>query len=153
MSILNLSVILHTLNLSGHIIRTVSFTDILSYSFIRLIRNTCGIGSQISYETNSAVSFNIHTFIQLLSDAHCFLCWKIQKFWCFLLQCTRCKRQRRFLRSLSVFNIVNFVWLTFKFRKNMFQLLLRPNIYLFLFFSIELCCQRLFFSFDIQKHF
>ena len=105
MGILDLSAVLLCIFTLGQVILAVVFSDEITCHLLCLLSHTGGIGTQVGNQSNSTLSFDIYSFIQLLGEAHGLLGRKVQRLGRLLLQGTRCKRKRRFLRALPVSDI------------------------------------------------
>ncbi len=105
MRILNLLSILFLLLCLSHISLSVGFLDKLPRRLICLIRNTGGIRSQISDNTDRAIALNINSFIKLLCKPHRLLCGKVKDLRRLLLQRAGGKRKRCLLHPLSCLDL------------------------------------------------
>ena len=129
-----------------HIGFSVMFADKASCHCICFFRDTGGIGTQVGNQSNSTLSFDIYSFIQLLSQTHCLLGRKVQCLGSFLLQSAGSKWKRSFFTSLSLFYFTDLIRYTFQFFHDAICFFSGGNRHLLFFFSVELCNQRFLFS-------
>ena len=122
------------------------FADKASCHCICFFRDTGGIGTQVGNQSNSTLSFDIYSFIQLLSQTHCLLGRKVQCLGSFLLQSAGSKWKRSFFTSLSLFYFTDLIRYTFQFFHDAICFFSGGNRHLLFFFSVELCNQRFLFS-------
>ena len=105
MGILDLSAVLLCIFTLGQVILAVVFSDEITCHLLCFLSHTGGIGTQVGDETDGAMALYINALVELLGEAHGLLGRKVQRLGRFLLQGTRCKRKRRFLRALPVSDI------------------------------------------------
>ena len=91
------------------ILLPVLFRDISPGCRLCLLRYSGGVGTQIGNDTRGTVSFDLHTLIELLRQAHRLLGGKIQYLASLLLERRSRKGQRRFLNPFPGLNRAYFV--------------------------------------------
>ena len=101
MGILDLFVRFPLLLYRHRVFLTVLFRDIGTGGRLRLVGYSRGIGTQISDDTRGVVSFDLHTLIELLRQAHRLLGREIQHLARLLLQRGGREGKRRFLDPLA----------------------------------------------------
>ena len=114
MRILDLLAGLYVLCLAD-IVLTKLLLDVFLRIFVRFLRDSCRICTQVCNQTDRAHTLDLHTFIQLLCDTHRLIGCKIQLLSSFLLQRTCCKRKWLFLRLLTYLYLRNCKWLSVNF--------------------------------------
>ena len=139
MCILYLSSPLFHSCLCCRIILSVHAVDIIVCLRICLLGDSGGIGTQVCDQTDSSLSLDVNTFIQLLGDSHRLRDWEIQRLRRLLLQRTRGKRKRCFLHPLPFLHFENLKLFLSHFRCNAVHLLLRRDRDTVLLISVELC--------------
>ena len=151
MGILNLFLRSFLLFSLCHKILSINFSDIFSCRCICLIRNSCGIRTEVCDNTNRTTAFDVNSLVQLLRNPHRLLRSKVQYLRRFLLQCTCRKRKWRFLQSLTYFHFIYKEFFVLNFTDNLIHLFFRMNGHFFLIFPVETCHKRLFLTFNMDR--
>ena len=123
-------------------------TDIFLGALLSLFRNTGGICTQVCDHTYRSGTFQIHSLVKLLRQAHGLLGGEIKHFAGFLLQGGGGKRQRSLSGFLTVLYLTYPKGSSLQFLLDLQQLSLGRNVDLFLQGSVIMCCHGLFLPFD-----
>ena len=125
------------------IILSIGLSNIGNCLCSGFVGDSGGICTQVSDHTDGSLTFDVNSFIKLLSQTHGLGCGEVQYLGSFLLQGTGGKRKRCLLGTLTFFHISYRKFCIFQSCQHLIHLFSGVDLHLFFGGSVKFCCHRL----------